>query len=268
MTAPETAYPEFGGRSVFYEDQEFELASLYSRFAEHEHGIYQASQIPRFYKKFGFGEHSHFVELLGDDTHPVRHMLHTTNLTLRLLDAQKQDETLPQLTRDEEAAVVIAAAIHDTDECEHQDVHDAVGGVVGDVPALEVLPEHSALKRLIRKTFVYPTHYGDFSPQLTEHVELIIDGDVTEFEGYVFQKTEHLGYYETGLLAAELLESQTEDEPVLQLARLAVRVTSTWQPSLESARRMIPYIDDALVKSQTARRQIMNELEPHVSWAL
>lgn len=266
MTNYETAYPELGGRSVVFEGAEYSIPELYGRFATHPHGEYQAIQEPRFYKVYGYGSYEEFMADLGDDTHPIRHMLHTTaNIAVPLLSAQAEAEAAITLDLQGEAIILVTSITHDTDECEHPDIFKALGYVVGDVPKLMVTADDEDKKRKIRRNFVYPIHYPDFSTNLVNAVEDTLSGDPYNFESFIFQKIEHAGYFLTAMRAAELVEanhnSADTDPRILALAHLAVKVSSNWTASLGQARAILPYIDQILLQSSARLAFIDSELE-------
>lgn len=198
-------YPILSNSVYRYQGNDYDVLDLYLRFESSIFGEYQAEQQPRFHKRFPIGDHKTHLELLGADTHPVKHMIYTTaDLTIPAVKAQASSKDLRQFEQNESSALIIASAIHDIDECEHPEIEDKFGFVVGDVPSIMVTAEDDIKKSQIRKDFMYPTFYSDLPDNLISDVENIITHNKSGISGDAFRYIEKVGYLTTALTASNL----------------------------------------------------------------
>ena len=227
-------YPTLLKSKVDFSGTTYDFLDLYLAFESSEYGQFQATQQPRFHKVHAVGDYETHLQLIGDDAHPVRHMIYTVGeVVLPAIALQQNAEKAFRFSDVEKAVLPIATAIHDIDECEHPDISEHFGFTVGDVPSFEVTSDDEHKKAKIRKEFFYPRLFKNDTISLPDSLLTEVEKVITHSgEGYApeaFKYIEKYGYvltaFRAGRLALEFgtkksdeIDYKTLSEKLLDLA--------------------------------------------------
>jgi len=236
---------------------------LWQRYADTFYGRDHAASPPRYSQRYGY-DREQMLRDLGDDVHPVSHMLHTDlNILSPLIFFQNKFGKLkisPVLAEN----LHTTAQLHDIGECSHPLIEQVIGDLVGDVHYEDKNAEHEAKERLIRH-YLYDQIFDDVPRRRLEAMDAILD-DPKSVEGHIFNTVERTGYYLTamraGELALKLLQDETaaQDHRSIMLGRLAWRVSWNHHDELTDRAEDFPYIEKLLEKHDATFRQIKAQI--------
>jgi hypothetical protein len=238
------------------------IASTYERFALSDFGQFQAEQRLRFSKEYSCGSRDEMLSALGDDVHPVRHMLHTHN---KIVDPLLEHGTAFDLDPADAKSLRITALIHDIGECEHPAIKQAVGVIVGDVPYFDK-KEEDELNEVLIRTWLYDSLFTDLPAKVVERVESILTQPKTNELGVIFNMCERLGYYETAIRAGRIVLGSIGQSPkpstatLPAYAALARIVSISHQPILQTQAHNITYIEKRLEETADVFERIQRDL--------
>lgn len=214
-------------------------SELLSEYSQDEWGLFHAAQDPRYSQLYGY-DHKQMLIDLGDDVHPVRHMLHTESaVALPILRSKADSSTI---TPRESHIIRLTAGVHDIGECKHKDLGEsAPGDVAYNFKKAEDEQAEKAIRELMYGKFFR------FVPETDlEEVEDVLDGQHEDLSP-LFEYVERFGYYKTavraGQLALEALEKGEESLRVTQLARLGVKVSNDHIEYLDKNRTVAKVVD-------------------------
>ena len=238
---------------------------LHKRYAASQFGLHHDGQPARYSQDYGY-DRSMMIEDLGDDVHPVRHMSHTESQLARPLMVVQNAAGDERFDPRQIIAVRMAALLHDTGECEHPLIRDSVGHTVGDISwELKALADGDK-ENLIRQ-YLYGQLYPDVPADLLNEADDVIDHKEGSLPREAFNTVERLGYYTTAIRAGEtalrLLESRAAGEPnqrIVQLGRLALRVSNNHRGFLQERSERFPYLEEVLKTSAPIDDRIQVEL--------
>lgn len=168
---------------------------------------------------------------LGDDVHPLRHMIHTEATIFRpLVMHQQAAPEAEQFTDLEIVAGRFGALTHDIGECEHPSLPALCGAETpGDIPFGDETEEDKAAEAAIRRYFM-ESLFSDVPDDIKELAEDTVANDKGTLLRVGFDMCECIGYLQTGIqagrVAMNILEAgdETEEQRFYQLQRLALRV--------------------------------------------
>lgn len=241
----------------------FSIAEIADTYAESEYGQYHAGQNPRFAQYYGY-EPDRMLEDLGNDVHPVRHMVHTEGIFRTLMQFQGMHpgpEVVPFTDQRQVVVNQIAAIVHDMGENEHPAIAEALSvEPVGDKPKDQKTSDHEAVEARIRQHLYNELYPDDLSGLLADAEAVLADPE--SFDGRAFETTEYLGYYQTAMAAGQLALAIQTHTPWLrdthrfnQLVRLAQRVSNNWHDTLAARAAEFPIAGATLhLQKQTYRR--------------
>jgi len=212
---------------------------LLSGYSQHEWGLFHAAQDPRYSQLYGY-DHEQMVIDLGDDVHPVRHMLHTESaVALPILLSKAASSSI---TPRESHIVRLTAGVHDLGECKHKDLGESAPG---DVAYNFKKAEHEQAEKAIRE-IMYGRFFGFIPDADLEEVEEVLAGQHEDLSP-LFEYVERYGYYLTAICAGGLalseLEKGEESLRVTQLARLGVKVSNDHIEYLDKNRTVAKVVD-------------------------
>ena len=239
--------------SFVYDGIEVSPQELFDRYASSPHGEFQSRQDPRFAQIYNYEPFPQFIEDLGDDVHPVRHMIHTHDtITVPLLRYQRYSHKHPPFSDDHEAELRTAAVLHDIGECEDSDILENVGFTLGDVAYGTMAEDHKEKEKIIRG-YLYDKYFHDVPERLLNRVDQIDLKETKDIAVMAFEVIERVGYYLTSRRAAEIvienrLKYQQGDERIAQLARLATIVSFNHREFLQTQVGAFPYVNEVLSK--------------------
>lgn len=196
----------------------FESAErLGARFYDSKYGPAMDTQLWRFEEVFGYYPRTLMYEDLNGDVVPTQHQVGTWMQIRGML----QDEGLRErlgITTEDYGLLCFVALIHDIGESMHPDVKDAVGEVLGDIPAFRKTPENRQLETKVRR-FFYGTLFADVAPEVIERAEAIISHNDTSILHEIYEAAHAVQTFETAMRAGrqvfELITSSivlTSDE--------------------------------------------------------
>lgn len=236
-------------RYVDLENGRLHYASLFAAYQNSRFGRFHSKQAPRYSQRYGY-EPAQMIADLGDDVHPVKHMRHTEQNILRpFLNHQNRsrDEEFEYMTPEQIVALRSGALLHDIGECEHPDIKESTGSLVGDA-FYETKTREDDAKEAVIRGYLYEELYREVDQSVLEAAEDVIAGSRNEFVRGAFDTVERIGYYETamtaGKIALEHVESEnSKDTPerIMLLGRLAVRVRDNHHSTLTERAEMYPY---------------------------
>lgn len=215
------------------------------------HGLHHATQPLRYRQHYDYQPREQFLEDLGDDVHPVRHMLYThTEITVPFLLAQRVTESgFERFSKVQEVQLLTAAAIHDTGECTSEDISENVGYVLGDVAYGDAPEDHKQREKAIRG-YLYDLYFQDVPPNLLQRVDEIDLRETNDICVEAFEVIERLGYYTTACQARDVVMAEKRNpQPshrISQLARLATIVGYSHYNWLRSRESKFAYLKPAL----------------------
>ncbi len=252
-------------------EQQLQYRDFYNAFAESAFGQHQATQRLRYHKKYPY-DPERFLEDLGDDVHPVRHMAYTHDeIVVPLLRKQVESAT-EKPSQEDITNIRLAALIHDIGECEYSDIADELGYVVGDVLFHQKTSQDTAKEKSVRSLILRKIRepYDQLPLERAEELELIIDNKRPgNFADKTFNICEHLGYYETGIRAGAVILSEckdlhtiTTDERLFRLGALATQVSMEWRPILSEHQETYLYVQERLDETADIYDQIATEIAP------
>lgn len=242
--------------SFLYEGVSINPRELVQRYISTPHGIHHSQQQLRFAQPEGYKyePREQFLKDLGDDVHPVRHMLHThDNITVPLIAYQNSSQETRNFTETEIAELRTTAALHDLGECTHQDMETKLGfKPKGDLKYGTGLPADKLNEKLIRN-HLYDLYYPDLPRKLLDRVDEIDFKESDDFCVLAFDMIERLGYYTTSRMAARVVIQEKAnykpgDNRIAQLGRLATIVSNTHYSVLRSHEETFPYLKGTLDK--------------------
>ena len=179
-----------------------------------------------------------------------------------------------QLTGPEAQLVRLAALTHDIGECEHPELLDEVGFIQGDKLYGTISSRDKDEERQVR-AYILGQLGGPFD-RLTENELALLDGiiDNTEPEHpahRTFNRAEHLGYYETGIMAGQVLLDTCRDLTKIsrnrrarELARLAVDVSRMWRAELSADPGEFAYVDQRVAQTTDIFGLIEEDIAPQL----
>lgn len=261
------SYPILENSTLNYKGIDIDVLDLYLRFENSEYGQFQAKQQPRFHKVHPIGDYETHVNLLGDDVHPVKHMLFTTaDLAIPSTNTQVKSLNGLKLDRNERTALVVTSMIHDVDECEHPKIHEAMGFVVGDLPSFEVTADDEAKKKLIRQEHINPLFYTDLPDELLYETEGIISHRGKGLTPELFKYIEKVGYLTTAIkaskLAVEIALSELSDKTYLfDLINLSTGVREKNKDVTSKTLKRFPFLSSVFSQMQCEFAQADSLLE-------
>jgi hypothetical protein len=230
---------------------------LFERYRDSEHGQHHAGQRLRFSQDTAYHYESleQFLEDLGDDVHPVRHMIHTHDaITVPLLVAQREHHEGLQFTPDQEAELRTTAVLHDIGECTHGSIEKELGFTPeGDVKyGTEGVLDRKVKEQKIR-AYMYEKYFTDLPARLLARVDEIDFKQTDDLAVEAFDVIERLGYFTTARRAADIVIREQAhfipgDDRISQLGRLAVIVSHNHYPVLRRSQYTFPYVKQALDK--------------------
>ena len=238
-----------------YEGVEIDPVEVFDRYAESEHGQFHSNQSPRYSQRtaYNYFPHSQFLDDLGDDVHPVRHMLHTHhNIAVPLIEVQNRYSRTQDFSNQAAAELRTTALLHDLGECMHPSIVENLGYALGDVQYGTAAPDHKD-KELAIRDHLLKLYYPDLPGKLLDRVNEIDfnSGKQADFLSCAFEVVERLGYFMTSRRAAEIvIKEQKSYEPgdhrIAQLGRLATIVGNNHYAFLRSQQRKFPYVKSVL----------------------
>lgn len=239
---------------------------LHNRYVASQFGLHHDGQPARYSQNYGY-DRSLMIEDLGDDVHPVRHMPYTESRLARPLMVVQNVVGDERFDPGQIVAVRMAALLHDTGECEHPLIQDLVGHTVGDI-SWELKAQADGDKETLIRQYLYEQLYPDVPADLLCEADDVIDYKEGSLPREAFNTVERLGYYTTAIRAGEralsLLEmTPPEIEPaprVVQLGRLALRVSNDHRGFLQGRSERFPYLDEVLKASVPVDDRIQTEL--------
>jgi hypothetical protein len=255
------------GEYIYFEGAEhLRYLDVHDLYADSEYGAFHAQQELRFSKVYPYESDAMLADL-GDDVHPVRHMTHTeSEICQPFMTSQNTAVGNQQKFKLEQiAAMRLGTLLHDIGECEHPEIVETVGHIVGDVPYLERTQNDSDLEVPIR-LFFYDTLLSDVPKQVIEKAEAVISGTDNEFMQQAFNTVERIGYFQTAMMAGEtalgILEHNPDESSArfVQLARLARRVSNNHIGELGQRAKDFPYTSQILQKYGWLYGRIHTEL--------
>lgn len=223
---------------------------LFERYANSEFGQDHALQTPRYAQVdngYSYGDRDRFIAELGDDVHPVRHMLHTHDeIAVPFLNAQRTDLDAEQFTEEQEGEIRVTSVLHDTGECTSPklQVHFDFP-LVGDLRYGTMPIGHKDKERQVRN-FLYGVLYPDVPAELLRRVDELDFKESDDIACEAFDVIERIGYFQRSVRASELIiaEGDTMEDVhrIAQLGRLAVFVGENHRRVLWSKRHRFPYV--------------------------
>ncbi len=241
--------------SFVYDGIEVDPLALLDRYAASEHGLFQAEQDPRYSQSYDYQPPRELIVDLGDDVHPVRHMLHTHNaITVPLLAAQRDSPYVPSFSSEEEAELRTAAVLHDIGECTHPKIKAAIGFTVGDAE-YSTHKDDDKLKEKLVRGHLFEKYFSDVPPRLLGRVDAIDLKEADDLAVQAFEVIERLGYYVTALRARDIViaekpsfdgNNQQAVMRIAQLGRLAAVVAHNHYGFLRSQQDDFPYVKQVL----------------------
>lgn len=255
-------------------ESQFQYQDFYNAFAESAFGQHQATQRLRWHKKYPY-DPERFLEDLGDDVHPVRHMAYTHDeIVVPLLRKQVESGTVKPVQEDI-INIRLAALIHDIGECEHPYIENQLGYVTGDILYHQKTPQDTAKEKIIRSFILHEMEepYNQLSTEHVDELESIIGNERSDsFADKTFNICEHLGYYETGIRAGSIILSECEnlrritaDERLFRLSSLATQTSIEWRPLLSGHQETYPYIQQRLNETADIYGQIAADIAPIIT---
>jgi hypothetical protein len=253
ITGPEV--PISGFRTTY--DQ------LFNRYALSPYGEHQGRALPRYSNTYAY-EPAMMLADLGPDVHPVGHMRYTHDeVHARLMYVQNclsEGTASRPFTAEEIVAGRLAALLHDTGECEQEDLVAKVGRTVGDIAWNTKSDDDEAAEAAIRQVF-----YQELYPELPEGMVARIESIILHQEGDeaadAFAVTERIGYYMTAMRAGHLALLETfhrsagsperDDHSYEMLKDLAVTVSNNHREVLRERAADYPFA--GLVLAEHAR---------------
>ena len=145
---------------------------LARRLYESRYGGYMETQPYRFSQRFGYDRPTMLADL-GDDIHPIGHQKESGYHLALLLSTEENAGVPLDLSEEDTGTLMLACQIHDMGESMHPDIVEAVGAVVGDIPAGGKTPQDRATEKAIR-LFLYDELLDDVDPSVIERIEAII----------------------------------------------------------------------------------------------
>ena len=130
---------------------------FFNVYARSEHGLHHAGQPLRYASAFGCDDRDQMQADLGDDVHPVLHMLETERTFIELMRLQYGPSA-----RDVHDGRV-TALVHDLGENTHHSLLGVCGAVVGDIPQGKKTPELRAAEMRVWD-FLMARHYSGKIP--------------------------------------------------------------------------------------------------------
>lgn len=239
--------------TVMYEGVEIDPREILDRYIASPYGQYHCEQRTRFAQENGYfyGTREDFISDLGQDVHPVGHMLYThDNVTVPFLVAQRPEATF---TLEEEAVLRVTAVMHDFGENGHPAIAEAVGCEPGEDVKWGTHIEGQKDAELIRRNFIYDQLFPDIPKQLLYQVDQVDAGHGGL--GRAFNIIERLGYFMTAMIARDIayvadkdfhVMNPDEQKRVSQLARLALAVDYSQRGVLHSVRNEYKFVDHIL----------------------
>lgn len=236
---------------------------VYTAYEDSVYGKHHKGQKLR-YSEFPYNDDMKKTDL-GPDVEPVPHMFHEFRTIVNPAIAEQvhiDKKTGLYLPSEDIIPSRLAAILHDEGECTHPDLIKVAGRVIDDMPTHLKTKEDKEVEAKIRD-HIFGEVFGFLPDTLLERTEEIIaKKDESDPAAKFFQAAEHLGFYRTGLKAADrlaisggraVLEASLEcEEPteldmrIIQLGLMAVRVPNAVKSDLEWAREGIPLIDREL----------------------
>jgi hypothetical protein len=246
-------------RPFMYDGVAVQPLELWTRYAESPHGQFHATQPLRYHQHYSYEPREQFLADLGDDVHPVRHMLYThTEITIPFLQAQyAADPTFERFDAIQEVQLLTAAALHDLGECTAIDIKENVGYALGDVAYGEMADDHKTREKTIRN-YLFDTYFEDMPPNLLKRVDEIDLRETSDICVEAFEVIERLGYFILSRRAADIVIKSKprtavstgpkfrQSNRIAQLARLATIVGHGHYAFLRSKQDKFAYIKPAL----------------------
>lgn len=237
--------------SFIYDGITVDPQALYDRYASSPHGLFHAKQPARYSQSYRYGMGRDLIVDLGDDVHPVKHMLHThDNITVPFLEAHREEGEVP-FSPEEEAELRTTAILHDVGECTDTEIKEKLGFTLGDVEYGLLLEDHKEKEILIRN-HIYSRYFTDIPRRLLDRVDEIDSRATEERVVRAFEVIERIGYYATAQRAASIVvnEKTKFDQDhgyqsllrTAQLGRLALVVSNNHRSFLESQQDEFPYV--------------------------
>ncbi len=204
---------------------------LHEVYSASVYGQYHATQPLRYSQSYDYDPTS-MLDDLGEDIHPVGHMLHTERkIAVPFIRVQNntgaRDYSGRHLTPEEIVTLRLTALLHDIGECAHPDIPETVGDVFYETKTTEDETKEAGVRG-----FVYDQVFRGVPLEIIERAEQVIAGGHNDFLDEAFNTIERVGYFATAIRAGEIALRQVNKDPslietrqVVQLGRLSLRVS-------------------------------------------
>lgn len=238
---------------------------LFQRYENSVYGQHHATQTLRYNEHFGY-DHSQMLSDLGDDIHPVRHMVHTeSNIFRKLAQSQVSANGLQKFTTKEIVAGRLGALLHDIGECELPELENHTGvKPIGDIPFHDKTDDHEETEKHIRSHIVSQL-FHDIPHEIMEIAEDTIANKRGTLLREGFNVSEHIGYMLTGIQAGEVaLEIKNKEDNLeirfRQLSKLALQVAPTHYEYIGENGKDFQYVNEVRQKAAPLIDKIVNGL--------
>lgn len=213
-------YHSLMSTGVRMKDGNYEAAdSLAARAHESIYGRFMRDEQPlRFAQRYSYGDRTTMLDDLGADLCPIGHQRELGWHVAQLIEKQRLYDPTFDISDDEVATLMFTSLIHDMGEMTHDEVRQATGAVVGDIPAGQKTPEDRIVEKNVR-LFLYDTFFRDVDTSVMQKVEAIIAHEDTSILHELFEAAHESQTLETTLRASEISEQLgwAEGHDVIQL---------------------------------------------------
>lgn len=180
----------------------FEAAdALAARAHDSAFGAYMRDDQPlRFAQNYAYADRTTMLQDLGADLCPIGHQKELGWHIAQVIDKQRLYDPTFDLSDNDAAVVLFTGMIHDMGEMTHDEVLQATGAVVGDIPAGRKTPHDRMVEKNVR-LFLYDRFYRDVDPAVIERAEAIIAHEDDSVLHDIFEAAHEAQTLETTLLA-------------------------------------------------------------------
>jgi hypothetical protein len=180
--------------------------ALAARAHDSDFGRHMREEQPlRYTGRYGYGDRATMLNDFGADLCPIGHQQELGWHMAQVIDKQRRLDPTFELSDDDAATLMFTCLIHDMGEMTHDDVLEATGAVVGDIPAGSKTPEDRLAEQNVR-FFLYDTFYGDVDPTVMARAEAIIAHQDDTLLHELFEAAHEAQTLETALRGREVSE--------------------------------------------------------------
>lgn len=179
---------------------------LAARSHDSDYGRHMRDEQPlRYTGRYGYADRTTMLNDFGADLCPIGHQKELGWHMAQVIEKQHLFDPTFDLSDNDAAILMFTCLIHDMGEMTHNEVAQATGAVVGDIPAGSKTAQDRLAEKNVR-LFLYDTFYADVDPEVIARAEAIIAHEDQTLLHELFEAAHEAQTLETALRGREVSE--------------------------------------------------------------